>query len=102
MKSELIAESIVGLPIGEVRLTLARSDEGRYSGVASLVRTGQRIAMLTTEPVVNGVAAGTKSQVDATVAGPEVVRELESLLASALRSEPAVGIAAFEPSGAPV
>jgi hypothetical protein len=83
MKSELVAERTVELPMGPVRLTLARHDDGHYSGVAALVRTGQRIGML-----ASGAAQPHYSMVDAAVAGPEVIVELERLLAMAMDSEP--------------
>jgi hypothetical protein len=86
MKSELVAERTVDLNVGPVRLTLARHDDGHYSGVATLVRTGQRIGMLSAGSALDAVPAG-HSMVDANVAGPEVVVELERLLADTMPAE---------------
>jgi hypothetical protein len=81
MGAELIAERTVRLAIGPVRLTVARHDDGHYSGVASLVESGQRIGLLA-PAVTPGAPAGTMDcQVDESVAGDDVIDALTRLLA---------------------
>lgn len=92
MRSELVAEQMVKLPVGEVRLTLARHDDGHYSGVAALVDTGQRIGMLEAGPVLDGIVHLDRTLVDVRVAGPEVLRELRHLLAATATAETGVDI----------
>ena len=87
MKAELVAERVVDLPVGAVRCTLARHDDGHYSGVATLVATGQRIGMIAGGPALNGVVQPGLVQVDATVAGQEVVTLMERLLADTIAAE---------------
>jgi hypothetical protein len=89
MKAELVAERTVDLAVGSVRVTLARHDDGHYSGVAALVRTGQRIGLLAAGPAVDGVVRVDQALVDETVAGPEVADELTQLLAATAASESA-------------
>ena len=72
MKAELVAEQTVALPAGLVRLTLARHDDGHYSGVATLVQTGQRIGLLESESPLAGQPSVSDTRVDAALAGPEV------------------------------
>ena len=80
VKAELVAEEIVDLPIGPVRLTLARHDDGHYSGIATLAHSGQRIGMLEAGRLMSGTVALDHAVVDATVAGSEVGTEMERLL----------------------
>ena len=80
MKAELVAEQTVALPAGLVRLTLARHDDGRYSGVATLMQTGQRIGLLESESPLADLPPDSETRVDTTVAGPEVGAALERLL----------------------
>ena len=89
MKAELVAERTLALPVGLVRLTLARHDDGRYSGVATLMHTGQRIGLLETESPLAGQAPVSDTQVDAAVAGPEVGAALAELLRDAVVAEAA-------------
>jgi hypothetical protein len=91
MKPELVAERTVDLAIGPVRMTLARHDDGHYSGVAELVNAGRRIGLLAAGPAVAGVVAPAHCLVDEDVAGPEVAVELERLLVSTASAEGAAG-----------
>ena len=86
MKSELVAEQTIDMPIGPVRLTLARHDDGHYSGIAALLHTGQRIGMIESH-TVNGVEKSGGARVDPAVAGPEVGAELERLLSQVTVAE---------------
>jgi hypothetical protein len=72
MKAELVAEQTVALPTGLVRLTLARHDDGHYSGVATLMQNGQRIGLLESEPPLAGLVPVREARVDTAVVGPEV------------------------------
>ena len=87
MQAELIAEQTVALPAGIVRLTLARHDDGRYPGVATLVESGQCIGLLESASPLAGQAPGSATRVDAAVAGPEVRAALEQLLRTAVGAE---------------
>ncbi len=87
MKAELVAEQTVALPAGLVRLTLARHDDGRYSGVATLMQTGQRIGLLESEAPLAGQVPVREARVDTAVAGPEVPTALERLLRDAAVAE---------------
>jgi hypothetical protein len=87
MKAELVAERMVDLAIGPVRMTLARHDDGRYSGVAALAQTGRRIGLLDAGPALDGVIRAERCLVDETIAGPEVKAELQRLLAAMTAGE---------------
>lgn len=97
MKAELVAEQVVTLPVGRVRLTLARHDDGHYSGIASLVGTGQRIGMLEAGPATDGIVQLDRTMVDATMAGPEIITELEHLLVEAAAAETGIDVLASLP-----
>lgn len=83
MAAELVADRTMDLAIGAVRLTVARHDDGHYSGVAALVGTGQRIGMLATRPVVDGPVVTEDCLVDEALAGPDVVAALTWLVTDA-------------------
>ena len=87
MKAELVAEQTVALPAGLVRLTLARHDDGHYSGVATLMQNGQRIGLLESEPPLAGLVPVREARVDTAVVGPEVRSVLEQLLRDAAVAE---------------
>jgi hypothetical protein len=81
MSAEIIAERTLDLPVGPVRFTLARHDDGHYSGVAAIVATGRRIGLLTHEPASPRHDEHQQTLVDPALAGVEVVDELLRLLA---------------------
>ena len=87
MKAELVAEQPVALPAGLVRLTLARHDDGHYSGVATLMQNGQRLGLLESEPPLAGLVPVREARVDTAVVGPEVRSALERLLHDATVAE---------------
>ncbi len=49
MKAELVAERTDALPTGQVRLSVARHDDGHYTGVAQLLDSGQRIGLVSAQ-----------------------------------------------------
>lgn len=87
MKAELVAERMLDMAVGPVRVTLARHDDGHYSGVAALLATGQCIGLLATGPAVDGVVTTDRCLVDEAVAGPELVDELQRLLVRTAANE---------------
>lgn len=101
MKAELVAERVVGLPVGPVRLTLARHDDGHYTVIAVVVDTGQRIGLLTTGPLTDGVVRPASSLVNTAVAGPEVADGMERLLRETVAGEAMVAALAGPEVGDP-
>jgi hypothetical protein len=76
MQPELIADRSLPLPIGVVRLTIARHVDGHYSGVATLRRTGRRLGLLVSERPAAGGARVRCARVDPCAADAELLAAL--------------------------
>ena len=89
MKAELVAERTDALPTGPVRLSVARHDDGHYTGVAQLLDSGRRIGLLVAAPPVAGRTTVSDTRVDPAVAGPEVGTALAQFLYEVAATEEA-------------
>jgi hypothetical protein len=90
MAVELIAERTMDLAVGAVRMTVARHDDGHYTGVAALVGTGTRIGLLSTRPVTSEAVETADCLVDETLADRDLIEALTWLVKGAAGADLAV------------